>query len=102
MENKDVVKTFTVDINNKDSEGSFVNENGLRIYCKYWSTELESPRALVFVCHGAGEHVGPYTQLAELFTTQNFYVFGHDHRVIKEFGEQESRDTLATRIRMAA
>lgn len=83
MENKEdpeVVKSFTLNINNKDSEGSFVNANGFKIFCRYWSSELSSPRALVYMCHGAGEHVGPYTQLAELLTAQNFYVFGHDHQ----------------------
>ncbi|KAK3800510.1 hypothetical protein RRG08_043828 [Elysia crispata] len=79
-ESPDVRKTFTFDINAKDSEGSFVNANGLSIYCKYWSTDLASPRALLFMSHGAAEHVGPYTQLAELLTDQNFFVFGHDHQ----------------------
>ncbi|KAK3800503.1 hypothetical protein RRG08_043821 [Elysia crispata] len=79
-DNSDVTKTFTFDKTSKKSEGSFVNANGLKIYCKYWSTHLDSPRALLFMCHGAAEHVGPYTQLAELLTEQNFYVFGHDHQ----------------------
>ncbi|GFR58436.1 monoglyceride lipase [Elysia marginata] len=76
----DVTKTFTFDKNGKESEGSFVNENGRKIYCRYWSMDLPAPRALLFMCHGAGEHIGPYTQLAELLTAQNFFVFGHDHQ----------------------
>ncbi|RUS71858.1 hypothetical protein EGW08_020380 [Elysia chlorotica] len=76
----EVMNTFTFDKDNKESEGSFVNENGLKIYCKYWSKDLPAPRALLFMCHGLAEHVGPYTQLAELLTAQNFFVFGHDHQ----------------------
>ncbi|GFO44086.1 monoglyceride lipase [Plakobranchus ocellatus] len=75
-----VIDTFSFDKNRRDSEGSFVNENGLKIFCRYWSIDVSSPRALVFICHGAGEHVGPYTQLAEMLTKENFFVFGHDHQ----------------------
>ncbi|RUS91256.1 hypothetical protein EGW08_000968 [Elysia chlorotica] len=79
-DNSNVMKTFTYDSNSGASDGYFVNENGFTIYCKYWSTAITSPRALVFMCHGAAEHTGPYTQLAELLTAQNFFVFGHDHQ----------------------
>ena len=40
----DVIKTFTFNKDGKDSEGSFVNQLGLKVYCKYWSRELPSPR----------------------------------------------------------
>ncbi|GFO44087.1 monoglyceride lipase, partial [Plakobranchus ocellatus] len=36
--------------------------------------------ALLFICHGAAEHIEPYTQLAEMLTKENFFVFGHDHQ----------------------
>jgi hypothetical protein len=36
-------------------------------------------RALVFICHGAGEHCLWYTTVALLLKEAGCYVFGHDH-----------------------
>lgn len=37
-------------------------------------------RALVFMCHGAGEHCLYYGEIAELLKAKDIFVFGHDHR----------------------
>ncbi|KAK3101261.1 hypothetical protein FSP39_002224 [Pinctada imbricata] len=36
-------------------------------------------RALVFICHGYGEHCLWYNEVAEMLVKQGFFVFGHDH-----------------------
>lgn len=36
-------------------------------------------RALVFVAHGAGEHSGPYNDIAQRLKEQSLLVFSHDH-----------------------
>lgn len=36
-------------------------------------------RALVFVAHGAGEHSGPYNDIAHRLKEQSLLVFSHDH-----------------------
>lgn len=36
-------------------------------------------RALVFVAHGAGEHSGPYHDIAQRLKEQSLLVFSHDH-----------------------
>ena len=36
-------------------------------------------RALVFVAHGAGEHCGPYDEIAQTLKDQSLMVFAHDH-----------------------
>lgn len=42
---------------------------------------LSSPplRALVFIAHGAGEHCGPYDEIAQKLKEVSLLVFAHDH-----------------------
>lgn len=37
------------------------------------------PRALVFIAHGAGEHSGPYDELAQRLKELSLLAFAHDH-----------------------
>lgn len=55
-----------------------VNADGQHLFCRYWEPE-GPPRALVFVAHGAGEHCGPYDELAQSLKDQALLVFAHDH-----------------------
>ncbi|BFZ10385.1 hypothetical protein BsWGS_13424 [Bradybaena similaris] len=65
---------------NDKPEDFFTNENGFKIFCKYWGGRIKSPRGLVFMCHGAGEHCLYYTELAELLGERHLFVFAHDHQ----------------------
>ena len=38
-------------------------------------------RAAVFLCHGFGEHLGWYEELATILLQEGVMVFGHDHQV---------------------
>lgn len=38
-----------------------------------------SLRALVFIVHGAGEHCGPYDEIAQRLKELSLLVFAHDH-----------------------
>ncbi|KAF7249748.1 Monoglyceride lipase [Varanus komodoensis] len=55
-----------------------VNADGQHLFCRYWKPAA-SPRGLVFVAHGAGEHCCRYDDLAQMLTGINFFVFAHDH-----------------------
>ncbi|XP_074054528.1 monoglyceride lipase isoform X4 [Macrotis lagotis] len=55
-----------------------VNADGQYLFCRYWKPK-EIPRALVFICHGAGEHCGRYDDLAQMLTELDLLVFAHDH-----------------------
>ncbi|XP_028308482.1 monoglyceride lipase isoform X2 [Gouania willdenowi] len=55
-----------------------VNADGLHLFCRYWEPE-GPPRALVFIAHGAGEHCGPYDEIAHKLKDQSLLVFAHDH-----------------------
>ncbi|KAM8930815.1 monoglyceride lipase [Pelodytes ibericus] len=56
----------------------FINGDGQYVYCRYWKPSA-SPRALVFIVHGAGENCDRYDDLAQTMTSMNFLVFAHDH-----------------------
>lgn len=55
-----------------------VNADGQHLFCRYFEPD-GSPRALVFIVHGAGEHSGPYSDLAKVLTGLGLFVFSHDH-----------------------
>ncbi|KAJ0036512.1 hypothetical protein NQD34_005189 [Periophthalmus magnuspinnatus] len=55
-----------------------VNADGLHLFCRYWEPS-GPPRALVFITHGAGEHIGPYDEVAQRLKELQLLVFGHDH-----------------------
>ncbi|KAE8612247.1 hypothetical protein XENTR_v10012777 [Xenopus tropicalis] len=56
----------------------YINADGQHIFSRYWKPS-GSPRALMFIVHGAGEHCCRYDDLAQILTALNFVVFSHDH-----------------------
>ncbi|XP_026223765.1 monoglyceride lipase [Anabas testudineus] len=55
-----------------------VNADGLYLFCRYWEPG-SPPRALVFISHGAGEHSGPYEEIAQRLKERSLLAFAHDH-----------------------
>ncbi|KAK5863276.1 hypothetical protein PBY51_000318 [Eleginops maclovinus] len=55
-----------------------VNADGLHLFCRYWEP-ASPPRALVYIAHGAGEHCGPYDEIAQRLKELSMLVFAHDH-----------------------
>uniref|UniRef100_A0A3B4YVR8 Monoglyceride lipase n=1 Tax=Seriola lalandi dorsalis TaxID=1841481 RepID=A0A3B4YVR8_SERLL len=55
----------------EDSLQCFINNSSLDFYC--------CNMALVFVAHGAGEHCGPYDEVAQRLKELSLLVFAHDH-----------------------
>ncbi|XP_008055045.1 monoglyceride lipase isoform X1 [Carlito syrichta] len=55
-----------------------VNADGQYLFCRYWKP-TGTPKALVFVSHGAGEHCGRYEELAQMLIGLDLLVFAHDH-----------------------
>lgn len=55
-----------------------VNADGQYLFCKYWKP-TGTPKGLVFVSHGAGEHCGRYDELAQMLVGLQLLVFAHDH-----------------------
>ena len=57
----------------KHTEGTFSGSRGLSIYYQYWEPN-KTPRALLLVVHGAGEHCNRYQALAQYFTARGYVV----------------------------
>lgn len=55
-----------------------VNADGQYLFCRYWKP-TGTPKALIFVSHGAGEHCGRYDELAQMLKGLDMMVFAHDH-----------------------
>ena len=50
-----------------------------KLFCKSWQP-ADSPKALLFIVHGLGEHSGRYEALANTFMDNQIAVFAFDHR----------------------
>lgn len=58
----------------------FTNSKGKKIHCSYWRpNDNVAIRGLVFICHGFGEHLQWYEDLALRLTATGLLAFGHDH-----------------------
>ncbi|KAJ7377883.1 hypothetical protein OS493_025777 [Desmophyllum pertusum] len=60
-------------------KGSFKNADGRKIFTKYWKPNEKEPRALVFICHGFGEHCSRYERLGNALANQGYLAFSQDH-----------------------
>lgn len=62
------------------------NKAGLSIFSACW--ECPSPRAVVAMVHGQGEHIGRYAHLAKRFNAAGMVFWGHDQQ---GFGKSEGK-----------
>lgn len=59
--------------------GSFEASDGHRVFCYRWLPE-GTPRAIVHIAHGMGEHAGRYDWVATRLTGAGYAVVADDHR----------------------
>jgi alpha-beta hydrolase superfamily lysophospholipase len=57
----------------------FIGCDGKTIAGTHWPSE-GTPRAVVQIAHGMGEHIGRYAQTAAFLSSHGFAVLGNDHR----------------------
>jgi len=54
--------------------------DGAPIAVYRWLPAAGTPRAMIQIAHGASEHAGRYTRLAEVLTAAGYGVYANDHR----------------------
>lgn len=60
---------------------TITNGRGHKLFSRYWRPGPDKAvRAAVFLCHGFGEHLGWYEELATILVQEGVMVFGHDHQ----------------------
>lgn len=52
---------------------------GTKLICKTWQP-TDPPKAVLFIVHGLGEHMGRYEEMAKVFIDKQLAVFAFDHR----------------------
>jgi alpha-beta hydrolase superfamily lysophospholipase len=60
------------------TQWSVLDPDGVSIVCYSW--EVPSPRAIVHIAHGVGEHALRYAHVARALNTAGYSVVGDDHR----------------------
>jgi acylglycerol lipase len=64
----------------KHFESNWKTADGLSIFAQGWEPAEQSPKAVICLVHGIGEHSGRYTHVAEAFTKSGYVLFGADLR----------------------
>lgn len=65
----------------RETTGTFQTTDQQTIHTISWlPDDTQTPRAVVIVVHGIGEHSGRYQHVAEYLTAQGFAVYSLDHR----------------------
>jgi len=62
------------------------NAEGLNLFAAHWA--IETPRAVIALVHGQGEHIGRYNHMAEWYNRHGITVLGYDHQ---GYGRSEGR-----------
>lgn len=58
--------------------GTFKTTDGASLYTM--DAPVVGAKAIVYIVHGIGEHIGRYTHVAQYLNGRGYAVFGHDHR----------------------
>ncbi|MBC7879513.1 MAG: lysophospholipase [Anaerolineales bacterium] len=61
-------------------ETSWKAHDGLNIFAQGWEPEARTPKAVVCLVHGLGEHSSRYTHVAEAFGKEGYALFTYDLR----------------------
>lgn len=64
----------------KATEQVIQSPDGKELFGRVWSPENSTPKALLIVVHGMGEHSGKYKRFAKYLTRKSIAVAGYDHR----------------------
>lgn len=59
---------------------SFTDASGIRIFFDVHPAQTITPRAVVQIAHGVGEHAGRYAAVIAALTTAGYTVYADDHR----------------------
>ena len=62
----------------KQRDGKLEGAAGHSVYYQYWTTEV-TPKAVILLVHGAGEHSGRYGEVAARLTAAGYVVAALDH-----------------------
>lgn len=64
----------------KQLETGWKSKDGLSFFARIWEPSEGSPRAVVCLVHGVGEHSGRYRHVGEVFTSRGMVLFAPDMR----------------------
>ena len=68
------------EIKMENFQSTWKSSDGLDIFAQGWIPDSLSPRAVICLVHGLGEHTLRYSNVAEVLTKEGFVLFGADLR----------------------
>ena len=60
---------------------TYTASDGERIFYYKWKSASKTPKGIVQIAHGIGEHARRYKPIAELLQKQGYEVYANDHRI---------------------
>lgn len=64
----------------KESDFSFISDDGMEIHCYKWEVEEASCKGAVQIAHGMAEHASRYEEFAKKLNAAGYSVYANDHR----------------------
>lgn len=64
----------------KHQQLTWKSRDGIDLFAEVWEPPVVSPRAVICLVHGLGEHTSRYAHVAEAFSREGFILFGADLR----------------------
>ncbi|MDN5759550.1 MAG: lysophospholipase [Tomitella sp.] len=64
----------------REEQGTIIGVGGVELYWRSWAPTDATPRALIVLVHGMGEHCGRYDHVADALLARGYAVAAHDHR----------------------
>lgn len=64
----------------KTNTFKWTTTDGLGLFAKSWQSDTQTPKAVITLVHGMGEHIERYEHVAEVLTNEGYAIVGYDHR----------------------
>lgn len=64
----------------RDSDFSFISNDGIEIYCYKWDAHTDNVKGVVQIAHGMAEHASRYEAFAKKLNESGYTVYANDHR----------------------
>ena len=61
------------------TESTISASDGLSLFVRTWTPD-QTPRAILVIVHGLGEHAERYPHVVSAFLPRGYVIYGHDHR----------------------
>ncbi|NRA92476.1 MAG: alpha/beta hydrolase [Psychroserpens sp.] len=60
---------------------TYTTRDNLDIYYYHWKSPINTPKGVIQIAHGMGEHAGRYKDIARKLQKEGYEIYANDHRI---------------------